>query len=221
MSIRYSQGDAIQPLGRGPKVICHICNDAGGWGAGFVLAISRRWPEPERQYRAWHADREHNDFALGAVQFAPVEPDLWVANMVAQHGLGRSQAVPPICYEAVAECLKKVAARAGELVASVHMPRIGCGLAGGEWSQIAPLIEEHLCRPGIAVTVYDFEPARRPDRFPQCRRWLFRDSPVTRRGGIRDGLQAPSNARPRFQTPSTCGANREQIGGCRANPRPK
>jgi hypothetical protein len=37
------------------------------------------------------------------------------------------------------------------------MPRIGCGLAGGEWSKVEPLIEEHLCGAGLAVTVYDFE----------------------------------------------------------------
>ena len=44
-----------------------------------------------------------------------------------------------------------------ELGESVHMPRIGCGLAGGEWSQIEPIIEEHLSKEGVAVTVYDFE----------------------------------------------------------------
>lgn len=160
MNIKYTQGDAIRPAGDAPKIICHVCNDVGGWGAGFVLAISRRWREPEQQYQAWHVGRDHDDFALGAVQFVRVEPDLWVANMVAQHGAGRSQGVPPIRYEAVAECLKKVAAKASELEASVHMPRIGCGLAGGEWSQIEPLIEEHLNGRDVAVTVYDFEPAR-------------------------------------------------------------
>jgi hypothetical protein len=47
--------------------------------------------------------------------------------MLVQHGLGRSQAMPPIRYEAVAECLQKVAARASELEASVHMPRTAVG----------------------------------------------------------------------------------------------
>jgi hypothetical protein len=35
------------------------------------------------------------------------------------------------------------------------MPRIGCGLAGGTWSRIEPLITERLVKHGIAVTVYD------------------------------------------------------------------
>ncbi|MEV6001124.1 Appr-1-p processing protein, partial [Streptomyces griseomycini] len=28
---------------KGVKVIAHVCNDIGGWGKGFVLAVSRRW----------------------------------------------------------------------------------------------------------------------------------------------------------------------------------
>ena len=75
--------------------------------------------------------------------------------MVAQRGLGPGREGPPIRYDAVAECLQKVAEKAAELGASVHMPRIGCGLAGGEWSHIEPLIEEHLCGRGVSVTVYD------------------------------------------------------------------
>jgi hypothetical protein len=37
------------------------------------------------------------------------------------------------------------------------MPRIGCGLAGGEWSKIQPLIEKQLVSHSVRVTVYDFE----------------------------------------------------------------
>jgi O-acetyl-ADP-ribose deacetylase (regulator of RNase III) len=51
----------------------------------------------------------------------------------------------------------KVAENALELGASVHMPRIGCGLAGGQWAKIEPLITENLLLSNIAVTVYDFD----------------------------------------------------------------
>ncbi|GAA2522382.1 hypothetical protein GCM10010423_14150 [Streptomyces levis] len=37
----------------------------------------------------------------------------------------------------------------------MHMPRIGCGLAGGRWARVEPLVEERLVRQGIPVTVYD------------------------------------------------------------------
>jgi O-acetyl-ADP-ribose deacetylase (regulator of RNase III) len=155
--IIYLKGDATCPQAKGVKLICHICNDLGGWGKGFVLAVSRRWKSPEQDYRAWHADRSKNDFGLGAVRFVQVEPYIWVANMVAQRGMKQGSGGPPIRYEALAQCLRKAADEAAKLQASVHMPRIGCGLAGGKWSLIEPLIKTHLCDQGLAVTVYDFD----------------------------------------------------------------
>lgn len=83
-AINYVRGDATCPQAKGPKIITHICNDRGGWGKGFVVALSRRWPEPEAAYRRWHRDRAKNDFALGAIQLVQVSADTWVANMVGQ-----------------------------------------------------------------------------------------------------------------------------------------
>jgi O-acetyl-ADP-ribose deacetylase (regulator of RNase III) len=149
-------GDATAPIAPGNKVIAHICNDAGGWGAGFVLAISRRWREPEADYRAWHAARESNDFSLGTTRLVQVAADLWVANMVAQHGTRPKAGVPPIRYEAVESCLHALRENALARQASVHMPRIGCGLAGGRWEEIEPIVNRCLVHGGVAVTVYDF-----------------------------------------------------------------
>jgi O-acetyl-ADP-ribose deacetylase (regulator of RNase III) len=146
-------GDATSPQAAGPKIIAHICNDLGGWGRGFVLAVSRRWPEPERAYRQWHRGRA--GFRLGAVQLVPVQPNLWVANMVAQRGIKRGSSGPPIRYDAVEACLNELREHAHTHDASVHMPRIGCGLAGGRWELIEPLIVAALCEHDVPVTVYD------------------------------------------------------------------
>ena len=121
-----------------------------------MLAISRRWPEPEAAYRDWHRNRAANDFALGAVQLVQVEPYIWVANMIGQRGMRTGSKGPPIRYEAVHECLRKLADLACERNASIHMPRIGCGLAGGKWERIEPLIEDALTGRGITVHVYDY-----------------------------------------------------------------
>jgi O-acetyl-ADP-ribose deacetylase (regulator of RNase III) len=160
-SLTITTGDATAPDAEGNRVIAHICNDVGGWGAGFVLAISRRWREPEADYRAWYAGRATNDFGLGATRLVRVGPDLWVANLVAQRGIHVQAGVPPIRYDAVETCLTALATLATGLTASVHMPRIGCGLAGGRWEEIEPRIERCLVRAGVAVTVYDL-PAARP-----------------------------------------------------------
>lgn len=153
--ITYIRGDATVPSVKGVKLIAHVCNDIGGWGKGFVVALSRRWPEPEAAYRSWHRGRAAGDFGLGAVQFVQVEPYVWVANMVGQRGIRRGSKGVPVRYEAIDVALGRLADKAVELCASVHMPRIGCGLAGGKWSRVEPLIVERLLKRGLSVTVYD------------------------------------------------------------------
>jgi O-acetyl-ADP-ribose deacetylase (regulator of RNase III) len=154
-ALRLVEGDATTPEADGRKIIAHVCNDIGAWGKGFVRAVTRRWPEPEEDYRQWHRDRADNDFGLGAVRLVQVQPDVWVANMIGQHGIKRGAAGAPIRYDAVAQCLASLADHAVRLEASVHMPRIGCGLAGGRWEQIEPIIVTALCQRDIVVTVYD------------------------------------------------------------------
>ncbi|WP_194895743.1 macro domain-containing protein [Catenulispora pinisilvae] len=156
-AIRYLAGDATVPQAKGPKLIAHVCNDRGGWGKGFVLAVSARWQEPEKAFRKWYRERSANDFGLGAVQVVAVGRGLWVANMIGQHGTKTGSAGPPIRYEAVDQCLARLAGHALELGASVHMPRIGCGLAGGKWGRVEPLVAARLGERGIAVTIYDHD----------------------------------------------------------------
>ncbi len=151
--IEYFRGDATQPQAKGHRIIAHVCNDLGGWGKGFVLAVSKRWPGPA--YRAWHKDRSKNDFGLGEIQVVPVQPYIWVANMVAQRGMKTGSNGPTIRYEALRACLKKLAVEAQELGASVHRPRVGCGLAGGRWEEVEPIILDELVSQGVEVTVYE------------------------------------------------------------------
>ncbi len=155
-TIEYVAGDATAPIGTGSRIIVHVCNDVGGWGAGFVLAISRRWSLPESEYRRWHADRERNGFGLGEVQLVQVETELFVANLIGQHGIRRSGLQPPIRYDAVSAGLAKVRTYAITRRATVHMPRIGCGLAGGKWEEVEPIVEQQLTSHGVNVTIYDF-----------------------------------------------------------------
>lgn len=156
--INYITGDASQPQGEGPKIIAHVCNDIGRWGKGFVLALSKRSPKPKQAFEQWFADRQNNDYGLGAVQFVQIESDIWVANMVGQHKIKvkGDDGIPPVRYEAIDRALAIVGEKALELQASVHMPRIGCGLAGGQWEIIEPLIDRHLGDRSVQVVVYDW-----------------------------------------------------------------
>ncbi|MEW7291739.1 macro domain-containing protein [Aquimarina sp. 2304DJ70-9] len=154
--INYIKGDATVPQAKGTKIIVHVCNNLGGWGKGFVLVISKRWPEPEKSYREWHRNRAKNDFELGAIQLIQVSDYIYIGNMIAQQGMKTGSNGVPIRYEAVKTCLEKIALEAKKLEASIHMPRIGCGLAGGKWDKIEPIIKETLIQKDIDVFVYDF-----------------------------------------------------------------
>ena len=159
--INYVNGDATRPTGGGPKFILHVCNTLGLWGAGFVMAVSRRWPEPEEAYYA--LGETCNGYSLGNVQAVQVEDELWVVNMIGQAGVGSRDGSPPIRYSAIRTALKQVAVMALDpeyrglyKAVSIHGPRFGAGLAGGDWNTIEQIINETLIAAGLSVTVYDF-----------------------------------------------------------------
>ena len=76
--------------------------------------------------------------------------------MLGQQGMKTGSNGAPIRYQAVEHCLEKLAEKAKSLNASVHMPRIGCGLAGGKWEKIEPLIHNTLIKNNILTFIYDF-----------------------------------------------------------------
>ena len=152
MKINYLKGDATKPEVKNKDVIiAHISNSKGGWGAGFVLAISKKWKLPEQKYRAWAKEKDYK-LPLGEVQFVPVGGQIHVANMIAQDGFGGVA----VKYDHLRECLKQVYDYAIKNNAVVCGPRFGSGLGGGNWDVIEKIVEEELCEKGIEVTIYDF-----------------------------------------------------------------
>ena len=137
-NIRYVFGDAAYPdVSSGPVMLAHVCNDVGK-----IL-----------------------DDRLGQICFdsTPADADhIILVNMVAQHGVGTSQI--RVSYPALHKCLKMLAEVAKEGMGGpmipVHMPRIGCGLAGGRWEVVEPIIRETLVRAGVEVVVYDLPQAQ-------------------------------------------------------------
>ena len=163
--IRYLKGDATNPIvDEGTRVICHVCNDIGKWGAGFSGALSNRWKDPEKHYRSqWRFAKQN--VKLGEVQWVFVDVNLAVVNMIAQHKISRDLLnYRPLQYDKLEICLDKIAEGSQALMAeggkdpqrvTIHMPRIGCGLAGGTWDVVEGLVEETLW--DFDVYVYDLE----------------------------------------------------------------
>lgn len=153
--ITYLVGDATDPEGVRPVIIAHCCNDAGIWGAGFVLALSKRWPKAEQEYRAWAREMKPGNLPLGSARLVEVDTDIFVANIIGQRGVGLTNGLPPLRYDALRNGLAMVYDFSWHTGASVHMPRIGCGLAGGNWANVQMIIEEELCAKDVPVFVYD------------------------------------------------------------------
>lgn len=158
--IEYLIGDATQPkvAAHEPWIIANCCNNVGKWGAGFSGAISRKWKAPERVFR--------NDFRngrnrLGYTAIVPISGGVAtrqaVANIIGQDGIGTDRV--RVRYEALREGFKDVRRWCDDNIGhpSVHMPRIGRGLAGGSWEVVEHMIYEEIAAWGVRVCVYDLE----------------------------------------------------------------
>lgn len=148
--ITYKIGDATVP--GGTKIIAHVVNCKGYWGKGFVVALNHMWPGVRDAYMTYvHTSK--GEELLGKVFYYQEElPHVCIANMFAQEDIAKRSNPSPLSYDALERCLDDVKDMANYLHASVHMPRIGTGLAGGDWSRIEPLINKYL--KDVEVTVY-------------------------------------------------------------------
>ena len=158
-AISYRVGDATKPRGDGPAIIAHVANDKSPrWGRGFGHAVTDAFSGIRAEFTKWAGARP----SLGAVHVYEASPrGPIVVTMVAQSGYGPS-ARPRIRYAHLSACLELLADEAERRGASVHMPRIGTGHAGGSWEIVSGLVHRHLIRRGISVTVYDTPATARP-----------------------------------------------------------
>ena len=143
--IEYRTGDVLSAPER-PLLIAHVVNDEGRWGAGFSGQVGRRWPDAERSYKSWAAGSLGAPiFGLGCTAVYEVERgSVWVAHLCAQRGVGRDR--KRLEESALERCLIQLRLTVSGCLpdAILVMPRIGCGLAGGDWSVVEPLVRTAL-----------------------------------------------------------------------------
>lgn len=156
----YLQGDATYPQGEGKKIITHLCNNKGGWGRGFVLAINKRWKKPELRYKKFVQEyfddgKEPKDL-LGKIQGVTVEENIIICNMIAQDGYKSNANPVPLKYSALVKCMTNLADLSNANCSSIHCPKFGSGLAGGNWQLIEELIKNIWIDNGIDVYVYEY-----------------------------------------------------------------
>ena len=146
--ITHIKGDATEPIGEGVKLLCHIVNDKNQWGAGFTGALSKKWKQPETMYRKMPIKQ------MGTIQLVEVAEDIFVVNMIAQTLFSKFlRDEIPLNYEALEKCLRHVNKIAERYGFSVHGPKFGSGLAGGNWNVIEQMINDIF--KNVNVYIYD------------------------------------------------------------------
>ena len=173
------KGDATKPtLEIGEiAVIPHVCNNEKIWGGGFVIALSKKWIEPEKEYKEYiHHNMELftslqskdmilGKLACGGIGLCKVNKDICVANMIAQDGIMGEYNPTPIRYDSLIQCMTKIKdiiltfnnRNNKNRQMTIHTPKFGSLRAGGKWELVEALIKNIWVDQGIDVTVYEFE----------------------------------------------------------------
>lgn len=133
--MQYKIGDAS--IAEPGTVIVHITNNCGLFGGGFSGVILRRYPEAAKAF--YIANNQ-----LGQIQMLRMSDGVYICHMTAQNGvIGRNNPTP-IRYDALEQCLSRLALEAAALQLQIQCPKIGSGLASGNWTIIEALLQKYI-----------------------------------------------------------------------------
>lgn len=159
--IHYIIGDATLPIETEAEnsLIVHCCNTLGAWGAGFVVPLGKRYPQAKESYKAYI--NKNGRGYLGEVDEVKIADHIYVENLMGQSFLYKKpNGEIPCNYVAIEMGFLNIIEN--WLVKSenysIHMPRIGCGLAGGDWETIENIIQRTFVDiADVDVYVYDLK----------------------------------------------------------------
>jgi O-acetyl-ADP-ribose deacetylase (regulator of RNase III) len=143
--IVYRQGDILES---DEKIIAHGVNCSGGFGSGFAKSVAARYPSVRESYLYKFNTKGWN---LGEVQLLGLGDGSGreVANCATQQGYGKPTDGPYVSYPAIRQAIQNLVK---SYPGGFSMPKIGAGLAGGNWEIISQIIEEETG--SIEVRVY-------------------------------------------------------------------
>ena len=167
--IHYIIGDATLPIETDAenRLIVHCCNSLGAWGAGFVVPLGNRYPLAKEGYKKY-IDENKGISILGEVNEVKVADNIYVENLIGQSFLYKKpNGEIPCDYNAIETGFHNIIRKWFSYSStihkvkqnfSIHMPRIGCGLAGGDWKTIENIIyKTFIDIADVDVYVYDLK----------------------------------------------------------------
>jgi O-acetyl-ADP-ribose deacetylase (regulator of RNase III) len=172
MNYNEIDGDLIVLAKEGKfDVIGHGCNCKSNMGAGIAPQMARAFGCDKFEMEIWGdtiqklGNVDFKTFVLGKntmlkltdADFKFNEPELTVCNLYTQYGYGRNfknGSSIPLDYEALTLCMRKM----NMLFKGKHigLPKIGSGLAKGNWEKIKSIIQTELS--DCKVTIVNYKP---------------------------------------------------------------
>jgi O-acetyl-ADP-ribose deacetylase (regulator of RNase III) len=142
------------------EVIGHCCNCFCKQRKGIASSMATYFQTNDPKEYILEDDMFEGDIdKLGRIEGHIRKTDdtnknVWVYNMYAQyHWKHPSPYAIPLDYDALRLCLRKLNYENKER--TIGLPRIGAGLAGGDWTIIRQIIEEEMV--DCEVTIVEFE----------------------------------------------------------------
>jgi O-acetyl-ADP-ribose deacetylase (regulator of RNase III) len=164
------EGDLIKLAKQGTfDVITHGCNCLSNMGAGIAPQMAKAFGVDKFQMELWGPTIgklgciDYETFVIGQNAIWSLEdadnklgePELAVVNSYTQYRYGKNHTdgvSKPLDYEALTLCMRKINTTfSGK---HIGLPKIGAGLAGGDWNKIKKIIQTELKDMKVSVVIY-------------------------------------------------------------------
>lgn len=160
MVINIIEGDITQS---DKDIIIQQVNCKGLMGSGLARTLLGRYPTIKKEYETFRKKQlkkvGENEGLLGMVNYVDVYDGKIIANVFGQVDIRKNKEDKTVYTkkESLIEGIRSVKEKAETLSLSVAIPTyIGCGLAGGDWEEIKPEIEEIFKDTAIDVEFYHY-----------------------------------------------------------------
>ena len=170
MIIEYVDGNLIAFLQNwnktGNKRIysAHGCNCFAAMGSGYAPQLARAFPlvkfADDQYHGTFEDDRARALHMLGTVCGVEISRNLTIFNAYTQYHPGPDLRLPQLAkaFQDIndrIECCAEMDNRESTLL----IPKIGAGVAGGNWEEISKVIDDNT--PNIGVIVFEYTPQPR------------------------------------------------------------
>lgn len=151
--IRYIKGDLVRDA-QDFDVIAHCCNCFCTMGAGIAPQIKAKFPEA---YEVDCKTAKGDINKLGTISYTENTKPI-VVNLYGQYDYtGRRSGKMDLDYDALRKSLVLMQEKfKGKMMA---MPKIGAGLAGGDWKKIEGIIEDVMRGEYVVIVEWENEPS--------------------------------------------------------------